>query len=87
MNIIGSNSTKPFLRWAVGKNWMVKHIKDLLPHKGFNNYIEPFLGGRVIFFHLAPKVAFLSDLNHELIETYYWNNYNWWNTIWYNLRK
>ncbi|MDN5204236.1 Dam family site-specific DNA-(adenine-N6)-methyltransferase [Fulvivirgaceae bacterium BMA10] len=70
MNKEVNASTKPFLRWAGGKNWLVKNINNYLPIDGFNNYIEPFLGGGSIFFHLAPQKAILSDLNKELIETY-----------------
>lgn len=61
---------KPFLRWAGGKNWLVKEIDKYLPERGFNKYIEPFLGGGSIFFHLAPDNAILSDLNEELIQAY-----------------
>lgn len=62
---------KPILRWAGGKNWLVKHLDSLLPAIGFNNYHEPFLGGASIFLSINPsKKSFLSDLNKELIDTH-----------------
>ena len=61
---------RPILRWAGGKNWLVKHLNSVLA-TSYNNYHEPFLGGAAIFLSLNPsKEAFLSDLNKELIETY-----------------
>ena len=62
--------SKPFLRWAGGKRWLVKEIENLLPINGFNQYHEPFIGGGSIFFHLNPNAAYISDLNQELIDTY-----------------
>lgn len=63
--------TKPFLRWAGGKSWLVKHLDTIIGDRQFNSYYEPFLGGGSIFLYLAPKAnAFLSDLNKELIDTY-----------------
>lgn len=62
---------KPFLRWAGGKSWLVKEIKDLSTQIKYNNYHEPFLGGGAVFFALSPLgEAFLSDSNKELINAY-----------------
>ena len=65
---------KPFLRWAGGKRWLTKFIKDLLPDN-FNNYHEPFIGGASIFIYLKSNgiiknQSFISDFNSELIKAY-----------------
>lgn len=59
----------PFLKWPGGKRWFVQRYASLLP-SGFDQYIEPFLGGGSVFFHLEPKKAILADANPELIDTY-----------------
>jgi DNA adenine methylase len=59
----------PFLKWAGGKRWLVANNRLPIPH-GYRRYIEPFLGGDSVFFHLKPANAILSDLNEELIELY-----------------
>ncbi|EJU12115.1 DNA adenine methylase [Sphingomonas sp. LH128] len=61
--------TEPFLKWAGGKRWLAN--SNQLPRPAtFERYIEPFLGGAAIFFHLRPEQAILSDINSELIELY-----------------
>jgi DNA adenine methylase len=61
--------TEPFLKWAGGKRWLANSQQLPLP-PAYNRYIEPFLGGAAIFFHLRPAKALLSDVNPELIELY-----------------
>ncbi len=60
---------KPFLKWAGGKTWLVKYSDIQFP-KFTGRYIEPFLGGGAVFFHLKPSSALLADANTRLIETY-----------------
>lgn len=65
---------KPFLRWAGGKRWLTKEIKNLLP-ENFNNYFEPFLGGASIYLFLKKNNliqfhSYLSDANEDLVNTY-----------------
>lgn len=59
----------PFLKWAGGKRWLARS-GDLKAPAVFKRYVEPFLGGGAMFFHLRPTTAVLSDLNGELIELY-----------------
>jgi len=59
----------PFLKWAGGKRWLVDGHPNIFPSFS-GKYIEPFLGGGSVFFHLTPDRAVLSDTNAELIDTY-----------------
>lgn len=60
---------KPFIKWAGGKRWLVNDPRFALPEFD-GRYIEPFLGGGAVFFHVAPASAILSDINGRLVETY-----------------
>ena len=65
---------EPFLKWAGGKRQMIEQYQPYIPEE-FTNYHEPFLGGGGMFFHLLAsgalkdKGVYLSDINHELIQT------------------
>lgn len=47
---------------------MAGHLPSATSISG--RFIEPFLGGGAIYFHLRPRSALLADINLELIELY-----------------
>jgi len=67
---------QPFLKWAGGKRQLMKEIETRLPKNlaSYNTYVEPFIGGGAVLFHLLEKYDFenvhISDLNPELILCY-----------------
>lgn len=61
--------TEPFLKWAGGKQWLLKNYMSVFPAR-FDKYYEPFLGGGSVFFKIAPRAGVIGDLNESLIETY-----------------
>ncbi len=65
----GNESILPIVKWAGGKRRLVETFKPLLP-KEIASYCEPFLGGGAVLFHLQPSVAYVNDINSELICTY-----------------
>lgn len=65
-----SEAVKPFLKWPGGKRWILPYVREILDGRGFNTYIEPFLGGGAVYFGLRPDRAILSDVNPDLITTY-----------------
>jgi DNA adenine methylase len=60
---------EPFLKWPGGKRWLVHQYASLFPSQ-YRRYLEPFLGGGAVFFHLTPQRAVLSDANSELVNAY-----------------
>lgn len=69
-------SLSPFLKWAGGKRWFVQKHADLFP-KTYNRYIEPFLGGGSVFFHLQPTQSILGDTNPDVIAAYHSIKQDW----------
>jgi len=68
--------TEPFLKWAGGKGQLLRQYEAFFPDK-FNNYLEPFVGGGAVFFHLYStgrlnngKRIILIDSNDELVNCY-----------------
>lgn len=61
--------TAPFLKWAGGKGQLLEQMEKWIP-SDYNSYLEPFLGGGALFFHLLPETAILGDVSEELINAY-----------------
>lgn len=61
----------PFLKWVGGKRQLMPSIVEHLPKNIYSyKYIEPFIGGGAVLFHLQPKNAVINDFNIELINVY-----------------
>jgi DNA adenine methylase len=61
----------PFLKWVGGKRQIMPSIVALLPENMEEyNYVEPFVGGGAVLFHLQLKTAIINDSNAELINVY-----------------
>ena len=60
---------KPLVKWSGGKGDEIKQFEQHFP-ANYETYIEPFVGGGSVFFHLAPKKAVINDVHKELVDFY-----------------
>lgn len=60
---------KPMIKYRGGKSKEIPHIMRHIPFFE-GRYIEPFLGGGALYFHLEPKKAIINDLNSKLMSFY-----------------
>lgn len=77
---ITTNKAKPFLKWAGGKTQLLTEIDKRLPKEEIlsgkiDTYIEPFVGGGAVFFHIIgnyPQIKhfYLFDINQDLVNCY-----------------
>lgn len=56
------------IKWPGGKAREIRYIEHLIPPH--DRYIEPFLGGGAMFFHLRPRNAALNDISGDLMGFY-----------------
>jgi DNA adenine methylase len=60
---------KPLVKWSGGKSDEIKQFEQYFP-VDYTTYIEPFVGGGSVFFHLAPQKAVINDVHKELVDFY-----------------
>lgn len=74
-----TSKAKPFVKWAGGKGQLLQQLEALLPADLANRpnltYVEPFVGGGAMAFHLLAKYdnitkVILNDFNRDLVSTY-----------------
>lgn len=69
-------SVKPFIKWAGGKTQLIPQLEKHLPENmdRFDTYVEPFIGGGALFYHMAAKHNFkklvINDFNPDLVNVY-----------------
>jgi len=59
----------PVVKWVGGKRQLLDDLAPLFP-KRVTSYCEPFLGGGAVLFKLQPNIAYVNDINSELIQMY-----------------
>lgn len=57
------------IKYRGGKSKEIPYIERHIPAFG-GRYIEPFLGGGALYFHLEPQHAIINDINSKLMAFY-----------------
>lgn len=75
MKMKQNNNINSFIKWAGGKKQLIPQIEEHLPNlNNISTYVEPFVGGGALLFHLLNKYphlhAVINDLNYKLINCY-----------------
>lgn len=59
----------PVVKWVGGKRQLLDTLKPMIPKK-ITTYCEPFLGGGAMLFNIQPNVAYINDINSDLMLVY-----------------
>ena len=68
----GPRVTRPPLKWAGGKRWLVPHLLPLWERHRRRRLVEPLCGGLAATLGLMPQQALLNDINPHTINFYRW---------------
>ena len=60
---------KPIVKWSGGKGDEIQKFIHHIPDT-YDTYLEPFIGGGALYFHLNPDKAVITDVHKELIDFY-----------------
>jgi DNA adenine methylase len=60
---------KPLIKWSGGKSDEIEKILEHVP-SDYDVYVEPFVGGGAVYFHLEPQSAVINDIHPELVALY-----------------
>ena len=60
---------KPLIKWPGGKSAEIGQFQMLLPQE-YDRYVEPFVGGGALYFHMQPEKAVLGDVSENLMSFY-----------------
>lgn len=75
-NNTNEKTVKPFLKWAGGKNQLLKEIEQYYPFADghITKYAEPFVGGGAVLFDILSKYdleeVYIGDINAELMNAF-----------------
>jgi DNA adenine methylase len=69
VDVVGGAAMNPVLKYRGGKSREIPRFLQYIPDD-FNRYVEPFLGGGAVYFHIEPDNAILNDINDRLITFY-----------------
>lgn len=64
-----SQTLKPMVKWSGGKGDEIPKFINYIP-TDYDTYLEPFIGGGAVYFHLNPNKAVITDVHTELIDFY-----------------
>lgn len=76
---MAQTGAKPFIKWVGGKGQLIGQLEELLPadidRRGKITYIEPFIGGGAMLFHMLKTHknithAIINDINQDLATCY-----------------
>ena len=67
-----AEAVRPPLKWAGGKRWQVKFLREYWNRDTSRRLVEPICGGLAVTLGLRPERALLNDINPHVVNFYRW---------------